>query len=259
MANVGDLRTRISMDSAQFERSLSTVNRALKGLKNEQRAVTSSGTGFARGVDELRNKSDVLNRTLRTQQAQVAILKRRYEESKAETGENSKATQDANNQYQKAVSEMNKTENALKGVTSELEKQTNPWNTLSTNLDSTGKQLQTIGRGMTTFGRSMSMRVTAPLLGLAAGALKVGMDFEEGMSKVQAISGASGDELETLSGQAREMGATTRFSATEAADGMSFLAMSGFEVNEITEAMPGLLDLAASSQMDLGRAADIAS
>src|SRR5690625_107206 len=119
--------------------------------------------------------------------------------------------------------------------------------------------LQTFGRGMTSFGRGMTMRVTTPILGAGAAALKVGMDFESGMSEVQAISGATGEQLEQLEEQARTLGSETRYSATEAANGMSFLARAGFEVNEITAAMPGLLDLAASSNMDLGRAADIAS
>ena len=259
MANVGDLRTKISLDSAEFERSMASVNRELRGLKHEQKAVTSSGTGFARGLTELRGKADVLNRTFQLQQRQVAELKRRYEESKRETGENSRETEQANIAYQKAKAEMNKTENALKGVTAEIERQTNPWNRLSENLDNTGQKLQTIGRGMSSFGRTMSMRVTAPILGVAGAALKVGMDFEEGMSKVQAISGATGEDFNNLREQARELGATTRFSATEAASGMEYLAMAGFETNEIMSAMPGLLDLAASSGMDLGRAADIAS
>lgn len=259
MATVGDLRTKISLDSAQFEQSMAGVNRQLKGLKQEQKAVTSSGTGFARGVTELRGKADVLNRTLEVQRGKVEELRRRYEESRKATGDNSKETQNANAEYQKAQAEMNKTENALKGITSEIERQTNPWNKLSRNMDEAGKRMQSIGRGMTSVGRTMTTRVTLPIVGAGAAALKVGMDFEEGMSKVQAISGATGEDLENLKSQARDMGATTRFSATEAASGMEFLAMAGFETNEIMGAMPGLLDLAASSNMDLGRAADIAS
>ncbi|MGM8213572.1 phage tail tape measure protein [Virgibacillus sp. W0430] len=259
MANVGDLKTRISLDSAQFQQSMAGVNRQLQGLKQEQRAVTSSGTGFARGVDELRKKSDVLNRTLQLQKRQVEELRRRYEESRKSTGDNSKETQKANTAYQKAKAEMNKTENALKGITKEIERQTNPWKQLGRNMDATGKKMQDIGRGMTSFGRSWSMYVTAPILGLGAAALKTGMDFQEGMSEVQAISGATGKEFEQLSGQARELGSETRFSATQAAEGQKFLAMAGFETNEVLSAMPGLLDLASSSNMELGRAADIAS
>ncbi|MFD2133346.1 phage tail tape measure protein [Pseudogracilibacillus auburnensis] len=259
MANVGDLKTKISLDSAQFQQSMASVNRELRGLKHEQKAVTSSGTGFARGVTELRSKADVLNRTLKVQREQVAELRRRYEESRKATGDNSKETQQANIAYQKAKAEMNKTENALKGITAEIQRQTNPWNKLSKSLDETGRKMQDIGRGMTSFGRSWSMRVTAPILGLGGAAVKVGMDFQEGMSKVQAISGATGEDFEKLKSQARDLGATTRFSATEAASGMEFLAMAGFETNEILDSMPGLLDLAAASGMDLGRSADIAS
>lgn len=259
MPSAGELKTKISLDSAQFKQSMAGVNRQLKGLKNEQKAVTSSGTGFARGLTELRGKSDVLRRTLSLQKTQVAELRRRYEESRSATGDNTKATQNANAAYQKARAEMNRTESQLNNITEEINRQANPWQNLSRNLNETGERFQTMGRSMTTFGSSMTRKVTLPIMGLGAGALKVGLDFEEGMSQVQAVSGATGDELEQLEGQARKMGSETRFSATEAADGMSYLAMAGFDVNEIMDTMPGLLDLAAASGMDLGRAADIAS
>src|SRR5690625_4114830 len=79
------------------------------------------------------------------------------------------------------------------------------------------------------------------------------------MNEVAALSGATGDELDQLRAKAREMGAATMFSASEAADAMGFLAMAGFDTNEVLEAIPGTLQLAASAQMDLGRAADIVS
>src|SRR5690625_778744 len=187
---VGSLKTTISLDDAQFEQSLAGVNRQLRGLKAETRAVTSSGTGFARGVTEMRSKADVLTRTLTVQEAKVAELRRAYEISKRETGENSKQTQEANTAYQRAQAEMNRTQNQLKWLTEEIERQTDPWQRLGRGMESTGEKMQTFGRGMSQFGRSWSTRVTAPVLGLGAAALKVGMDFEEGMSEVQAISGA---------------------------------------------------------------------
>lgn len=104
----------------------------------------------------------------------------------------------------------------------------------------------------------------AAAAGVGAASIKVGMNFEEGMSKVEALVGVGRQgtkELEAdmakLSAQAKELGATTQFSASEAAAGMQFLAMAGYEVNEITESMPGLLDLAAAGQMDLAHAADV--
>lgn len=95
--------------------------------------------------------------------------------------------------------------------------------------------------------------------GLAAAAIKTGADFESQMSRVQAISGATGAEFDALNKLAIQLGADTKFSATEAAKGMENLASAGFSVSEITQAMPGMLDLAASSGEELAASADIAA
>lgn len=83
--------------------------------------------------------------------------------------------------------------------------------------------------------------------------------FERSMNRVRALSNATDDEFAALSNQARELGRTTQYSASQASDAMGFLAMAGFDVNEIIGAMPGTLQLAAAGQIDLSRAADIAS
>ena len=84
-------------------------------------------------------------------------------------------------------------------------------------------------------------------------------DFDSGMSRVAAISQATDEELARLRQTAKDLGASTAFSASEAAAGMENLASAGFTVNEIIEAMPGMLDLAASSGEDLASSADIAA
>lgn len=92
--------------------------------------------------------------------------------------------------------------------------------------------------------------------------LKAAMDFEQGMAEVGAITRADDADMVRLTENAREMGRTTKFSATQAAQGQKFLAMAGIgskDIGEIIEVMPGMLDLAAASGMDLGRTADIAS
>lgn len=83
--------------------------------------------------------------------------------------------------------------------------------------------------------------------------------FEGAMNKVAAVSGATGEQLGRLSSLAKELGTSTAFSAKEAAEGMSFLAMAGFEVEDTLTAMPGVLQLAAAGQLELARAADITS
>lgn len=116
-----------------------------------------------------------------------------------------------------------------------------------------------IGSSMTSTGAALTLGVTAPILGIGAAAISAGNDFEAQMSRVQAIAGATGEELNALTDQAIDLGASTSFSATEAAQGMEELASAGFSVNEIMEAMPGMLDLAASAGIGLADAAAITS
>ena len=135
---------------------------------------------------------------------------------------------------------------------------------IETGLDSSGieKGLKKLGsitsKGMKAATVAVTGTATA-LGGVATAAIKVGSDFEAQMSRVQAISGATGKELEELRSQAVELGADTSFSASEAAQGMENLAAAGFETNEIMDAMPGLLDLAAASGEDLASSSDIAA
>ena len=257
--DIGNLRTRLSWEDSGAKRSLTGFRDDLRGLKSEMNAARSAGRQYSNSLKGLRQQSDILNRTYRTQEQRVRELYRRYRESSRVKGEDAKQTQNLKRQYNNATAQMNRTERQLEQVTDAIKEQTNPWRRLSRNMDTAGQRMQTVGRSMSSAGRAMTMRVTTPLLGVAGAAIKVGMDFEEGMSQVQAVSGASASELEALEEQARKMGSETRYSATEAASGMEFLARAGFEVNEITESMPGLLDLAASANMDLGRAADITS
>lgn len=90
-------------------------------------------------------------------------------------------------------------------------------------------------------------------------AVKTAANFESAMSRVAALSGASDAELIKLTDTAKELGATTSFSATQAAEGMQYLAMAGFKTNDVIAAMPGLLAMAAAGQTELGETADIAS
>ena len=100
---------------------------------------------------------------------------------------------------------------------------------------------------------------TTAVAGIGAAAIKAGADFEAQMSRVKAISGATGAEFEKLKDQAIQLGADTSFSASEAAEGMENLAAAGFETSEIMDAMPGLLDLAAASGESLANSSDIAA
>ncbi|XTY09742.1 phage tail tape measure protein [Enterococcus faecium] len=113
-----------------------------------------------------------------------------------------------------------------------------------------------VGSIMKSTGASMTKYISAPLFGVGVAAAKVGGNFEEQMSRVKAISGATGKSFDELRQQAVDLGAKTAFSAKESAAGMENLASAGFNAQEIMKAMPGLLDLAAVSGGDVALASE---
>ena len=115
-------------------------------------------------------------------------------------------------------------------------------------------------RALTSSLRALTPAIGAVGIGLVfREGIKVAIDFEKQMSNVKALTGATGDEFNGLKKQAEDLGKSTAFSAKEAAEGMGFLAMAGFNTEKIMKSMPGVLDLAAAGSLDLGKAADIAS
>lgn len=116
-----------------------------------------------------------------------------------------------------------------------------------------------VGEKMSSVGSTLTKAVTLPLAAMGVAAAKVSLDFGAQMSRVQAISGATGKEMAAMKAQAVELGAKTSFSAKEAAAGMENLASAGFNSNQIMKAMPGVLNLAAVSGGDVAGAAENAS
>ena len=106
---------------------------------------------------------------------------------------------------------------------------------------------------------SLTTLVGVGLVGALALGMQSGLQFSEKMAEVKAISGATAKQFEELSAQAKELGKTTKFSATQAAQGQAFLARAGFKTNEVLSAMPDVLNLATAGNLELGRAADITS
>ena len=122
---------------------------------------------------------------------------------------------------------------------------------------SLGEKIKGVGGALTTIGGTLTRNVTLPLVGAGAAALTVAANFDEGMSKVQAISGATGEDLEKLRDKAREMGSKTKFSASEAADAMSYMAMAVWKTGEMLDGIEGIMNLAAASGEDLATTSDI--
>lgn len=120
-----------------------------------------------------------------------------------------------------------------------------------------GNQIQKTGQKITKTGTSLTTKVSTPIVGLGAAAVKTAASFEAGMSKVQATSGASGKQLEKLSAKAKEMGAKTKFSATEATDAFNYMAMAGWKTGDMMNGIEPIMKLAGATNTDLASTSDI--
>lgn len=129
----------------------------------------------------------------------------------------------------------------------------------SKTFGSISKKLNSSGRKLAQTGQALTSKVTLPIAAAGVAVLATAGQFEQSMNKVGVLTNATGTQFEMLSDRARELGATTQFSASEAASAMTFLAMAGLETQEVFDALPGTLELAAAAGTDLGTAADIAT
>lgn len=139
---------------------------------------------------------------------------------------------DFNSNLNRAVEQVQQTQNSFSG------------------LKATGESLSSVGAALTA-------GVTAPVVALGASVVKTQMTFEHSMSKVKALSGATGSDLKLLEDTAKQMGASTVYSASEAADALGYMALAGWDAQQSAAGLPGVLNLAAASGMDLAQASDL--
>lgn len=146
----------------------------------------------------------------------------------------------------------------ISGFLSGLQSAQSQANTASKNIATTiGNNLQSAGKSMTSAGSTLTKTVTTPVLGLGTAVVKVTSDFESAMSKVSAISGATGGDLDALNKKAQEMGAKTKFSATESAEAFTYMAMAGWKTEDMLNGIDGIMSLAAADGLDLATTSDI--
>lgn len=189
---------------------------------------------LAQAVSETREKLE----TLKTAQQQADEALR-----------NGTISQD---QYDALQREIVETEQRLRS----LEEQANQSATALQKIGATGEKLQTVGNKISSVGQKL-LPVTGVVTGLGTAAVKTAADFDSAMSRVAAVSGATGSDFDSLRDKAREMGAKTKFSATEAADAMNYMAMAGWKTEDMLSGIEGVMYLAAASGEDLATTSDI--
>ena len=137
-----------------------------------------------------------------------------------------------------------------------LEEQASQSATALQKISATGEKLKDVGSNFEGAGKKL-LPVTATVTALGTASVKTAADFEAAMSKVAAVSGATGSDLEALTKKAREMGSKTKFSASEAAEAMNYMAMAGWKTEGMLSGIEGVMNLAAASGEDLATTSDI--
>ena len=156
-------------------------------------------------------------------------------------------------QYATLQAEVSKTTTELKS----LEKQARQTaSVLGKQFEEAGKKISKVGDKVTSVGNSLAPISGAAIAGFTA-AIKTTADFESQMSRVEAISGSSAEQMEVLEAKAREMGATTKFSATEAGEAFEYMALAGWKADDMVAGIAGIMNLAAASGEDLATVSDI--
>lgn len=135
----------------------------------------------------------------------------------------------------------------------------NKMGTAGNAITAIGDKMQAVGQRMQSIGQQWSLYISAPLIALGKTALDSAADFEQSMNVMQQVTGATGDQMATLSKQALQLGKDTVFGAGEAADAQLALAKAGFEVQQVLDATPGVINMAAAADMGLAEAADVAA
>ena len=250
--NIKGIIVEIGGDTSGLQKALSKVNSATSSLSKELRGVNSLLKLDPSNTEILAQKQTVLTKNIEQTSEKLELL-RDIQKQADDAIANGIDISEEN--YRALQREIANTENKLKS----LQSQSSKWSTAGKAVEEFGNKIANVSEKVDKLGNTLTASLTTPILGIGAAAVTTGNDFEAQMSRVQAIAGATKEELEQLTNQAVELGAETSFSASEVAAGMENLASAGFTTEEIMKAMPGMLDLAASSGADLATASEIAA
>lgn len=240
-------------DTKGLDKALKDVNKEARDIQKELRDVDRLLKFNPKNVELLAQKKKLLA-------DQVENTKKKLEQLKSAQDQVTKAFENgeiSEEQYRAFQREIAETESKLKHYEGQLKSVDSAQRSFGEKMAAAGKTVKEFGQGMTSVGKELSMKVTAPLMAVGGVAAKIGMDFKAGLSEVQAISGATAEDLATLEERSRELGASTKFSAKQVTEGFKYMSLAGWDVQQSLDGIDGVLNLAAASGEDLGRVSDI--
>ena len=242
------ITVEIGGDTTKLQTALKGVNTEIRNTQSQLKDVDKLLKLDPGNTELLAQKHRLLGDAVKETKEKLETLKTAAEQAD-EALKNGTITQE---QYDGLQREIAETEAKLKS----LEEQANQSATALQSIAAKGEKLKTVGENISNVGTRL-LPVTGAVVGLGTAAVKVAADFDTAMSKVAAVSGATGEELDALRDKAREMGAKTKFSASEAAEAMNYMAMAGWKTEDMLSGIEGVMNLAAASGEDLATTSDI--
>lgn len=243
------ITVQIGGDTTGLSKALSGVNKEISSTQSQLKDVERLLKLDPTNTKLLEQKQRLLAEAVGETKTKLDALKQAEKQVQQQFAEGTISQQ----QYDALQREIVDTEQKLKS----LENQARQFGSVF------AQQMQEAGGKISEFGDKVSgvgqklLPVTGAVLGIGAAAVKTSADFDTAMSNVQALSGATGEEYDKLRSAALEMGETTAFSATEAADALGYMALAGWDAEQSTTALPAVLNLAAASGMELAQASDM--
>ena len=242
------ITVEIGGDTTKLQTALKGVNTEIRNTQSQLRDVDKLLKLDPGNTELLAQKHRLLGDAVKETKEKLETLKTAAEQAEQALKDGT-ITQD---QYDGLQREIAETEAKLKS----LEEQARQSGTALQEIAAKGEKLKTVGDNITNVGKKF-MPVTLGVMGLGTAAVKTAADFDSAMSKVAAVSGATGSDLEALRDKAREMGEKTKFSASEAAEAMNYMAMAGWKTEDMLSGIEGVMNLAAASGEDLATTSDI--
>lgn len=249
MANrIKGITVEIGGDTTGLDKALKGVQSTLRTTQTSLRDVNKLLKLDPSNTELLSQKQRLLKDAIGATKDKLETLKTAQIQAKHQL-ENGTLGQDKYDALQREIVE---TEQELRRLQEEAART----NTTLAKISEAGGKLENAGNTIAGAGKKM-MGVTTVIGGLGTAAVKTAADFDTSMSKVAAVSGATGKDLEALRDKAREMGAKTKYSASEAAEAMNFMAMAGWKTEDMLSGIDGIMNLAAASGEDLATTSDI--
>ena len=242
------ITVEIGGDTTKLQTALKGVNTEIRNTQSQLKDVEKLLKLDPGNTELMAQKHRLLGDAVKETKEKLETLKTAAEQANTALA-NGEISQ---SQYDALQREIIETENNLR----DLERQAGQSAVALQKIAATGEKLKTVGSAIEGVGQKL-MPVTAAVGGLGAAAVKVASDFDSAMSQVAAVSGATGKDLEVLRDKAREMGSKTKFSASEAAEAMNYMAMAGWKTNDMLSGIEGIMNLAVASGEDLATTSDI--